>query len=154
MKTWRSRCIQRFLPKFTAEPHDNNCLHLPTHLRPEVHEWMLRDSRWTHPMDAVRKWRDFCFSSLFSLVSLALLLFYYYMLLCVHFFMLFLKGRMENGKDSNPVGRSYEKNCWFLIYLIIRDVWELKQLLELRVKAPWQIYMQVSDSLEWESKYQ
>lgn len=76
-----------------------------------------------------------------------------HVILCA-FFHAFLKGRMENGKDSNPVGRSYRKKFWFLIYLIIRDVWELNQLLELRVKASWQIYMQVSDCLEWESKYQ
>lgn len=156
MKTWRIRCTQRFLPKFAAEPHDNNCSHLPTHLRQEVHEWMLRDSRGTHPMDAVRKWRDFSFPCLFSLFSFALLLSYYYMLLCVRatFFHAFLKGRMENGKDSNPVSRRHKKKCWVLIYLIIRGVWELNQLLELRVKAPWQIYMQVSDSLEWKSKHQ
>lgn len=55
---------------------------------------------------------------------------------------------MENGKDSNPVGRTYKKKCWLLIYLIIRNVWELNQLLELRVKVSWEIYMQVSDSLE------
>lgn len=90
------------------------------------------------------------FSCLFSLVSFALLLFYYYMLLCVHatFFHAFLKGRMENGKDPNPVGRSYKKKCWFLIHLIIREVWELNQLLELRVKESRESYMQVSDSLE------
>lgn len=57
-----------------------------------------------------------------------------HVILCA-FFHAFLKGRLENGKDSNPVGRSYRKKFWFLIYLIIRDVWELNQLLELRVKA-------------------
>lgn len=55
---------------------------------------------------------------------------------------------MENGKDPNPVGRSYKKKCWFLIHLIIREVWELNQLLELRVKESRESYMQVSDSLE------
>lgn len=116
MKTWRGRCIQRFLPKFAAEPHDNNCSHLPTHLSQEVHEWMLRDSRWTHPMDAVRKWRDFSPSCLFSLVSFALLLFYYYMLLCVHFFMLFWKGGWRTGRTpilwAGATGRN--SGSWYI----------------------------------------
>lgn len=65
---------------------------------------------------------------------------YFIVILLLHvivcaFFHAFLKGRMENGMDSNPVDRSYKKKCWFLIYLIIRDGWEPNQLLELGVKA-------------------
>lgn len=119
-KLGEADAFKDFCPNSLQSPMTINCSHLPTHLRQEVHEWMLRDSRWTHPMDAVRKWRDFSFSCLFSLVSFALLLFYYYMLLCVHFFMLFFKkGGWRMGRIPILWAEAVRNNVgsWYILLL-------------------------------------
>lgn len=160
MKTWKSRCIQSFLSKqnLPRSPITITVYILPTHIKQAAHEWMLSDSRWTHLIDAARKWIEFSFSHLFSLVLLALLLFYYYMLLYAHatFFTLFffLTGGWRMGSIPMPCAVATRRNggsrcIWLLeMFRSSNSCWSLGS------NTCWQIYVQVNDSLEQYSSHQ
>lgn len=156
MKTWKSRCIQSFLPKqnLLQSPITITVYILPTHIKQEAHEWMLSDSRWTHLIDAARKWIEFfSFSHLFSLVLLYLLLFYYYMRMW--YFSCFFKMRGWTCVRI-PIPRvvATRRNagswhtCLLEMFRSSTSYWSLGS------NTCWQIYVQVNDSLEPYSNHQ
>lgn len=116
MKTWKCRCIQGSLSKqdLLQSTITITVYIQPTHIKQEVPEWTLSDSRWMHLVGAIRKWTEFSSPHLFSLVLLALLLLYYYTLLHVQaniFHAYFLMGGQRMGSVPILCGVATRRNA-------------------------------------------